>query len=109
MPLHPHQHRALCEELTRGGYQGSAESVRAAMLEPCPPVGKSALHRLGTTRFLTAEELAAMPEKHRPAPGRYCLITAEERAAFPTGLPGFPGKLLLEWVEAAMAEQKGGA
>jgi hypothetical protein len=94
--LHPHQHRALVAAV------GAFPDAAAAFATLSAGDG---LKGLGRTRFLTAAELAAIPEKRRPA--GVVLVTDEERAAFPTGLPGFPNKLRREWFDAAWTEARG--
>lgn len=96
MSLHPHQRRAL---VAAAGAFPDAETAWAALSSP------DGIKGLGRTRFLTAAELAGIPEKRRPA--NVVLVTDEERAAFPTGIPGFPNKLRREWFDAAWTEARG--
>lgn len=99
--LHPHQHAALVVELQAPEYDGLSADAAFLFLAHVGRLGE----RLGTVRFLTREQLDAIPEKRRPE--RAVVIDAATVAAFPSGVPGFPNKLRREWFDAAWHEARG--
>lgn len=98
MSLHPHQHAALLAELRQPEYRNlTADKAFGRISQP------NALHRLGTTRFLTQAAYDSLHPKRRPI--LFVIITEEQARAFPSGIPGFPNKLRREWFDAAWSER----
>lgn len=99
--LHPHQHMAIVAELSKPEY--GVLAAEAAFLFLANPARLR--DRLGTVRFLTSTQLAALLEKHRPL--AVVLIDDATVLAFPSGVPGFPNKLRREWFDRAWTEARG--
>ena len=98
--LHPHQYRALLKALQDDKWNGkSADEVYNSLSDTVT------LKNLGRTRFLTQDQLEALPQKQRPT--NVVVITSTEQCLFPSGVPGFPNKLSRQCFDRAWSEGRG--
>jgi hypothetical protein len=79
--MHPHQLRALEEELRKRDYDGmEAEQAYWMISDDCPR-----FRGLSSVRFVTPENIRQLKSGQRAV-----IITNEEVVKFPGGVPGFP-------------------